>query len=85
MYLHIFIGIAPKQGAANPAPYVVLKGDEYMLEFIGLVVCVIVISLIVDAATSDDVDFEITLGGKKVFEYHKHNEDKKQKCDKKDL
>jgi hypothetical protein len=56
-----------------------------MLEFIGLVVCVIVISLIVDAATSDDVDFEITLGGKKVFEYHKHNEDKKQKCDKKDL
>ena len=57
-----------------------------MLEFIGLIATVIIISLIIDACLSDDVDFTITNGeGKIIFEYHKHDKQKNDKKNKKDL
>ena len=57
-----------------------------MLEFIGFIVVVIVISLIVDAWSSDDVDFTITNGkGKVIWEYHKHSNEENDKKNKKDL
>ena len=57
-----------------------------MLEFIGLMVVVIIVSLIMDAWLSDDVDFTITnSNGKTIFEYHKHDKQKNDKKNKKDL
>ena len=57
-----------------------------MLEFIGLVVVVIIISVVLDAFVSDDVDFTITNGeGKTIWEYHKHNDEENDKKNKKDL
>jgi hypothetical protein len=57
-----------------------------MLEFIGLVVVVFIVSFIFDAWLSDDVDFTITNGeGKTVWEYHKHSNEKNDKKNKKDL
>ena len=51
-----------------------------MLEFIGLIVVVFIISFIFDAWLSDDVDFTITNGeGKTVWEYHKHSNEKNDK------
>ena len=57
-----------------------------MLEFIGFIVVVIIISFVVDAWSSDDVDFTITNGkGKVIWEYHKHNNEENDKKNKKDL
>ena len=57
-----------------------------MLEFIGLLVTVLVVTMVVDAALSDDMDFVITNGkGKVIFEYHKHSDEKNDKKNKKDL
>lgn len=57
-----------------------------MLEFIGFIVVVIIVSFIVDAWSSDDVDFTITNGkGKVIWEYHKHNDEENDKKNKKDL
>ena len=57
-----------------------------MLEFIGLIVVVIIVSFLLDAFISDDVDFTITNGeGKTIWEYHKHNDEKDDKKNKKDL
>lgn len=57
-----------------------------MLEFIGLIVVVIIVSFIFDAWLSDDVDFTITNGkGKVICEYHKHTDEENDKKNKKDL
>lgn len=57
-----------------------------MLEFIGLLVTVLVVTMVVDALVSDDMDFVITNGkGKVIFEYHKHSDEKNDKKNKKDL
>lgn len=57
-----------------------------MLEFIGLVVVVIVVSVVFDAWLSDDVDFTITNNeGKVIWEYHKHDNKENDKKNKKDL
>ena len=57
-----------------------------MLEFIGLMATVMIVSLIMDAWLSDDVDFTISNGeGKTIFEYHKHDNQKDDKKNKKDL
>ena len=57
-----------------------------MLEFIGLMATVIIVSFIMDAWLSDDVDFTISNGeGKTIFEYHKHDKQKDDKKNKKDL
>ena len=57
-----------------------------MLEFIGLVVVVIIVSVIFDAWLSDDVDFTVTNGkGKVIWEYHKHSDEENDKKNKKDL
>lgn len=57
-----------------------------MLEFIGFIVVVIIVSFVVDAWSSDDVDFTITNGkGKVIWEYHKHNDEENDKKNKKDL
>ena len=57
-----------------------------MLEFIGLVVVVIIVSVILDAWLADDVDFTITNDkGKVICEYHKHSDEKNDKKNKKDL
>lgn len=57
-----------------------------MLEFIGLVVVVIIVSVVFDAWLSDDVDFTVTNSeGKVIWEYHKHNNEKDDKKNKKDL
>lgn len=57
-----------------------------MLELIGLIVTVLVVTMIVDALVSDDMDFVITNDkGKVIFEYHKHSDEKKDKKNKKDL
>ena len=57
-----------------------------MLEFIGLIVVVVIVSFIFDAWLSDDVDFTITNGkGKVIWEYHKHSNDDHDKKNKKDL
>ena len=57
-----------------------------MLEFIGLLVTVLVVTMVVDASLSDDMDFVITNGkGKVIFEYHKHSNEKNDKKNKKDL
>ena len=57
-----------------------------MLEFIGLIVVVFIVSFIFDALLSDDVDFTITNGENKViWEYHKHSNEEKDKNNKKDL
>lgn len=57
-----------------------------MLEFIGLVVVVIVVSVVFDAWLSDDVDFTITNNeGKVIWEYHKHSNKENDKKNKKDL
>ena len=51
-----------------------------MLELIGLIVTVLVVTMIVDALVSDDMDFVITNGkGKVIFEYHKHSDEKNDK------
>ena len=53
-----------------------------MLEFIGLIVVIFIVSFIFNALLSDDVDFTITNGENKViWEYHKHNNDKNNKKD----
>lgn len=57
-----------------------------MLEFIGLLVTVFIVTMVVDASLSDDMDLVITNGkGKVIFEYHKHYDEKKDKKNKKDL
>ena len=57
-----------------------------MLEFIGFIVVVIIVSFVVDAWSSDDVDFTITNGkGKVIWEYHKHSNEENDKKNKKDL
>lgn len=57
-----------------------------MLEFIGLIVVVIIVSFVFDAWLSDDVDFTITNGkGKVICEYHKHTNEENDKKNKKDL
>ena len=57
-----------------------------MLEFIGFIVVVIIVSFVVDAWSSDDVDFTITNGkGKVIWEYHKHSDEENDKKNKKDL
>ena len=57
-----------------------------MLEFIGLVVVVIIVSVVFDAWLSDDVDFTVTNSkGKVICEYHKHNDEENDKKNKKDL
>lgn len=57
-----------------------------MLEFIGLIVVVIIVSFVFDAWLSDDVDFTITNGkGKVICEYHKHTDEENDKKNKKDL
>ena len=57
-----------------------------MLEFIGLIVVVIIVSIVFDAWLSDDVDFTITNGkGKVIWEYHKHSNEENDKKNKKDL
>ena len=57
-----------------------------MLEFIGLLVTVLVVTMVVDASLSDNMDFVITNGkGKVIFEYHKHSDEKNDKKNKKDL
>lgn len=57
-----------------------------MLEFIGFIVVIIIVSFVVDAWSSDDVDFTITNGkGKVIWEYHKHNDEENDKKNKKDL
>lgn len=57
-----------------------------MLEFIGLIVVVFIVSFIFDAWLSDDVDFTVTNGkGKIICEYHKHSDEEKAENDKKDL
>jgi len=51
-----------------------------MLEFIGLVVVVIIVSVVLDAWLADDVDFTITNDkGKVICEYHKHSDEKNDK------
>jgi hypothetical protein len=57
-----------------------------MLEFIGFIVVVIITAFVVDAWSSDDVDFTITNGkGKVIWEYHKHSDEENDKKNKKDL
>lgn len=57
-----------------------------MLEFIGFIVVVIITAFVVDAWSSDDVDFTITNGkGKVIWEYHKHSDEENDKNNKKDL
>jgi hypothetical protein len=57
-----------------------------MLEFIGFIVVVIITAFVVDAWSSDDVDFTITNGkGKVICEYHKHSNEENDKKNKKDL
>lgn len=57
-----------------------------MLEFIGLIVVVIIVSVIFDAWSSDNVDFTITNGeGKTIWEYHKHTNEEKDENNEKDL
>ena len=51
-----------------------------MLEFIGLIVVVIIVSVVFDAWVSDDVDFTVTNSkGKVICEYHKHNDEENDK------
>ena len=51
-----------------------------MLEFIGFIVVVIIAAFVVDAWSSDDVDFTITNGkGKVIWEYHKHSDEENDK------
>lgn len=51
-----------------------------MLEFIGLVVVVIIVSAVFDAWLSDDVDFTVTNSkGKVICEYHKHSNEENDK------
>lgn len=57
-----------------------------MLEFIGLVVVVIIVSVVFDAWSSDNIDFTITNGeGKTICEYHKHSNEENDKNNEKDL
>lgn len=57
-----------------------------MLELIGLIVVVIIVSVIFDAWLSDNVDFTITNGeGKTIWEYHKHSDEENDKNNEKDL
>ncbi len=57
-----------------------------MLEFIGFIVVVIIAAFVVDAWSSDDVDFTVTNGkGKVIWEYHKHSDKENDKKNKKDL
>ena len=57
-----------------------------MLEFIGLIVVVIIVSVIFDAWVSDDVDLTVTNSkGKVICENHKHNDEENDKKNKKDL
>lgn len=57
-----------------------------MLEIIGLIVVIIIVSVILDAWSSDSVDFTITNGeGKTIWEYHKHSDEENDKNNEKDL
>lgn len=57
-----------------------------MLEIIGLIVVIIIVSVIFDAWSSDSVDFTITNGeGKTIWEYHKHSDEENDKNNGKDL
>ena len=57
-----------------------------MLEIIGLIVVIIIVSVIFDAWSSDSVDFTITNGeGKTIWEYHKHSDEENDKNNEKDL
>ena len=57
-----------------------------MLEFIGLSVVVIIVSVIFDTWSLDNVDFTITNGeGKTIWEYHKHSDEENDKNNEKDL
>lgn len=57
-----------------------------MLEIIGLIVVIIIVSVIFDAWSSDSVDFTITnREGKTIWEYHKHSDEENDKNNEKDL
>lgn len=56
-----------------------------MLEFIGLIVVAIIVYVIFDAWSSDNVDFTIMVKGKTIWEYHKHTNEENDKNNEKDL
>ena len=56
-----------------------------MLEFIGLIVVVIIVYVIFDAWSSDNVDFTIMVKGKNIWEYHKNINEENDKNNEKDL
>ena len=46
-----------------------------MLEFIGLVVVIIVVSGIIEILTADEADVKLTVNGKDVIKYSKNEKD----------
>ena len=66
---------APNKGST--APYANERND-LMFEFIGLVVCVIIVSIVIDTWLADESDITIKVNGKEVFRYSKEDESKKK-------